>query len=97
MAEQDEQLDRVLHSVINMREMAGHIGFELEDQTTMLESLDQRVDDTQSRLQRTIKRVDHLLAVNGGILHPLFFFVFVTKSAKMTIDAHINTYILFTS
>lgn len=66
MREQDEQLDAVMHSVINMKDMAGHIGFELEDQTAMLESLDRRVDDTQSRLQRTIKRVDHLLKVNGG-------------------------------
>ncbi|KAG0226876.1 Syntaxin-6 [Actinomortierella wolfii] len=62
--EQEEQLDSVMHTVLNMREIATVMGDELREQSDLLDDLDEHVDRTQNRLQSAIKRVEIFLKKN---------------------------------
>lgn len=67
MQEQDQQLDGVMHTVLNMREIATTMNTELEDQSMLLDDLDGHVDRTSSTLQKAMKRMNHFIKQNEGI------------------------------
>jgi hypothetical protein len=58
MREQDQQMDGVLSTVRNLKEMAHTIGDEVDDQMGLLDDVDERTDRTSGRLQQAQKRVD---------------------------------------
>lgn len=66
MQEQDQQLDGVMHTVLNMREIATTMNAELQDQSMLLDDLDEHVDRTSSRLQKAMKRMNHFIKQNEG-------------------------------
>lgn len=66
MQEQDQQLDGVMHTVLNMREIATVMNDELQDQSMLLDDLDEHVDRTSGRLQKTMKRMNKFIKDNEG-------------------------------
>ncbi|KAF9389287.1 hypothetical protein CPC16_005914 [Podila verticillata] len=66
MQEQDQQLDGVMHTVLNMREIATVMNTELQDQSMLLDDLDDHVDRTSGRLQKTMKRMNKFIKDNEG-------------------------------
>lgn len=66
MQEQDQQLDGVMHTVLNMREIATTMNTELQDQSMLLDDLDEHVDRTSSKLQKAMKRMNHFIKQNEG-------------------------------
>ncbi|KAF9110276.1 hypothetical protein BGX27_006573 [Mortierella sp. AM989] len=64
MQEQDQQLDGVMTTVINMREIATTMNSELEDQSMLLDDLDEHVDRTSGSLQKAMKRMNHFIKQN---------------------------------
>ncbi|KAF9327093.1 camp-dependent protein kinase catalytic subunit [Podila minutissima] len=64
MQEQDQQLDGVMHTVLNMREIATVMNDELQDQSILLDDLDEHVDRTSGRLQKTMKRMNKFIKDN---------------------------------
>jgi len=66
MQEQDQQLDGVMHTVLNMREIATVMNHELQDQSMLLDDLDENVDRTSGRLQKTMKRMNKFIKDNEG-------------------------------
>lgn len=67
MQEQDQQLDGITHTVINMREIAQTMNTELRDQSMLLDDLDGHVDRTSGSLQKAMKRMNHFIKQNEGI------------------------------
>ena len=67
MHDQDEALDGVFKTVGNLRQQAGEIGRELEEQGEMLEDTDKLADRVGSKLQNGIKRVGWVIKNNEGI------------------------------
>ncbi|KAK9670901.1 hypothetical protein K7432_017277 [Basidiobolus ranarum] len=61
MDEQDQQLDSVLNTVHNLREIAVTMGGELDDHHMLLEDLDNQLDSTDGKLKMARKRVDRFL------------------------------------
>ena len=57
----ESQLEDVHETIINLGVMAGNIGNELHEQGTLLDELDGRVDDTNNRLSRTMRRIDKVI------------------------------------
>jgi member of the syntaxin family of t-SNAREs len=66
MQEQDEALDGVFRTVGNLRQQAGDMGRELEDQVEILEDLGQVADRVEGKLQIGMKRVGWVLKHNEG-------------------------------
>ncbi|KAK5827767.1 t-SNARE [Linnemannia elongata] len=64
MQEQDQQLDGVMHTVLNMREIASTMNDELADQSILLDDLDEHVDRTAGSLQKAMKRMNHFIKQN---------------------------------
>ncbi|KAG0248804.1 hypothetical protein BG011_009905, partial [Mortierella polycephala] len=64
LQEQDQQLDGVMHTVLNMRGIATTMNSELEDQSMLLDDLDEHVDRTQGSLQTAMKRMNHFIKQN---------------------------------
>ncbi|KAF9555337.1 hypothetical protein EC968_009013 [Mortierella alpina] len=64
MQEQDQQLDGVMHTVLNMREIASTMNTELADQSMLLDDLDEHVDRTSGSLQKAMKRMNHFIKQN---------------------------------
>ncbi|KAF9289471.1 hypothetical protein BGZ68_009275 [Mortierella alpina] len=64
MQEQDQQLDGVMHTVLNMREIASTMNTELADQSMLLDDLDEHVDRTAGSLQKAMKRMNHFIKQN---------------------------------
>ncbi|KAG0352480.1 t-SNARE [Gamsiella multidivaricata] len=64
MQEQDQQLDGVMHTVLNMREIATTMNGELQDQSMLLDDLDEHVDRTSGSLQKAMKRMNHFIKQN---------------------------------
>ncbi|KAF9926896.1 hypothetical protein FBU30_003617 [Linnemannia zychae] len=64
MQEQDQQLDGVMHTVLNMREIATTMNGELADQSMLLDDLDEHVDRTSGSLQKAMKRMNHFIKQN---------------------------------
>ncbi|TPX35884.1 hypothetical protein SmJEL517_g01809 [Synchytrium microbalum] len=65
MAEQEDQMGDVLHTVTNLKDVAVVMGKELDDQTRLLEDLDTSVDNTQGRLRSAYKRMDEFIKANA--------------------------------
>ncbi|KAI3654044.1 hypothetical protein MP228_000763 [Amoeboaphelidium protococcarum] len=65
MQRQDEQLDSVLHTVVNIKNIANTMNTELDDQQILLDRLDEKVDSSGNRLRAAQKRLDQLLKANG--------------------------------
>src|SRR5689334_9067702 len=66
MQEQDQQLDGVMHTVLNMREIASTMNDELADQSMLIDDLDEHVDRTAGSLQKAMKRMNHFIKQNEG-------------------------------
>ncbi|KAG0225167.1 t-SNARE [Mortierella sp. GBAus27b] len=64
LQEQDQQLDGVMHTVLNMREIATTMNTELQDQSMLLDDLDEHVDRTSNSLQKAMKRMNHFIKQN---------------------------------
>ncbi|KAF9124604.1 hypothetical protein BGW39_008090 [Mortierella sp. 14UC] len=64
LQEQDQQLDGVMHTVLNMREIASTMNDELADQSILLDDLDEHVDRTSGSLQKAMKRMNHFIKAN---------------------------------
>ena len=68
MQEQDEALDGVFRTVGNLRQQAGDMGRELEEQVEMLEDMGQVGDRLEGKLQNGMKRMGWILKRNEGEL-----------------------------
>ena len=66
MQEQEQQLDGVMHTVLNMREIATTMNHELQDQSLLLDDLDEHVDRTSGGLQKAMKRMNRFIKDNEG-------------------------------
>lgn len=66
MQEQDEALDGVFRTVGNLRQQAGDMGRELEEQVEMLEDLGQVADRVEGKLANGMKKVGWILKRNEG-------------------------------
>lgn len=66
LQEQDEALDGVFRTVGNLRQQAGDMGRELEEQVEMLEDMGQVADRVEGKLQNGMKRVGWVLKHNEG-------------------------------
>ncbi|KAG0297825.1 hypothetical protein BGZ98_000421 [Dissophora globulifera] len=64
MQEQDQQLDGVMHTVLNMRDIASTMNDELQDQSMLLDDLDEHVDRTAGRLGKAMRRMNHFIKQN---------------------------------
>ncbi|ORZ06786.1 t-SNARE [Lobosporangium transversale] len=69
MQEQDQQLDSVMHTVLNIREIATTMNGELQDQTMLLDDLDEHVDRTSGNLQKAMRRMNRFIKQNEGIIN----------------------------
>ncbi|KAF3479410.1 SNARE domain-containing protein [Arthroderma uncinatum] len=66
MQDQDQQLDGVFRTVVNLRQQADDMGRELEDQSEMLKDVDTLADRVGGKLQNGVKRVGHIIKKNEG-------------------------------
>ncbi|KAF9433216.1 hypothetical protein BGZ76_009742 [Entomortierella beljakovae] len=66
LQEQDQQLDGVMVTVLNMREIATTMNSELEDQSMLLDDLDEHVDRTSGGLQKAMRRMNNFIKQNEG-------------------------------
>ncbi|KAK2882520.1 hypothetical protein FQN49_000286 [Arthroderma sp. PD_2] len=66
MQDQDQQLDGVFRTVVNLRQQADDMGRELEDQGEMLKDVDTLADRVGGKLQNGVKRVGHIIKKNEG-------------------------------
>ncbi|KAJ3159038.1 Syntaxin-6, partial [Irineochytrium annulatum] len=66
MRQQDVQLDEVMDTVGNLREVAVVMGREMDDQTALLEDLDTRVDTTSGKLKMGMKKLQDFIKANAG-------------------------------
>jgi len=66
MQEQDQQLDGVMHTVLNMRDIASTMNDELQDQSLLLDDLDEHVDRTAGGLQKAMTRMNRFIKDNEG-------------------------------
>ncbi|CDH51520.1 syntaxin-6 [Lichtheimia corymbifera JMRC:FSU:9682] len=61
MQEQDTHLDSMSGTLVNLKEIAGTMNTELEDQAMILDDLGDHVDRSQGRLKRAMNRVTYIL------------------------------------
>lgn len=61
ISQQDNQLEHVHRSVSVLKSMGGQIGNELEEQAIIIDELSHEVDQTDSRLQTVLVRVEKML------------------------------------
>ncbi|KAI9207433.1 syntaxin 6, N-terminal-domain-containing protein [Polychytrium aggregatum] len=66
MRHQDQQLDGISSTITGMREVATVIGMELDDQTRLIEDVDERVDTTSGKLKAGMKRLDNFIQSNSN-------------------------------
>jgi t-SNARE syntaxin family protein len=66
MQQQDDQLDGVFRTVGNLREQAGVMGRELEDQAVILDDVDNLADRVGGKLSNGVKRIRHIVRKNEG-------------------------------
>lgn len=84
MQQQDDQLDQVLHTVVNMKNIAQTMNTELDDQQQLLDKMDEKVEYSDSRLKNAQKRLEQLMKDNNSKFNCHFIIYF-----------HIN-YVLYT-
>ncbi|PWW71830.1 hypothetical protein C7212DRAFT_348604 [Tuber magnatum] len=65
---QDEMLEGVSRTVVNLREQANVMGRELEEQTEMLGTLDGDVDRVEHKLKRGVRDLNTFIRKNEGLL-----------------------------
>ena len=58
-------MDELHHSVTRVGHMATSIHKELEEQSVMLEEIDAEVEDTTTLMNRSLRKIDKLLARAG--------------------------------
>uniref|UniRef100_T1JJK6 t-SNARE coiled-coil homology domain-containing protein n=1 Tax=Strigamia maritima TaxID=126957 RepID=T1JJK6_STRMM len=63
---QDEQLDLIHDSVGTLKTMSRQIGRELEEQAIMLDEFGHEIDNTESKLDTTMKKVAKVLHMSNG-------------------------------
>ncbi|KAJ3116025.1 Syntaxin-6 [Phlyctochytrium bullatum] len=63
--QQDAQLDEVLDTVGNLKEVAVVMGKELDDQTRLLEEVESHVDTTKGKLDMGMKRLREFINANA--------------------------------
>lgn len=61
MSQQDNQMEHVSHSVGVLKSMGQQIGNELEEQAIILDGLGHEIDQTDSKLQTVLVRVEKML------------------------------------
>ncbi|EFE34327.1 uncharacterized protein ARB_06727 [Trichophyton benhamiae CBS 112371] len=66
MQDQDQQLDGVFRTVVNLRQQADDMGRELEEQSVMLKDVDTLAERVGGKLQDGVKRVGHIIKKNEG-------------------------------
>jgi len=64
MAEQDDTLEEVFHTVGNLRQQADHMGRELEEQAELLDEVDTLADRVGGRLQTGLKSMGTVIRRN---------------------------------
>lgn len=64
MREQDQHLDGVFQTVGNLRQQAGDMGRELEEQREMLEEVDNVADRVGGRLQTGVQKLQYVMRKN---------------------------------
>lgn len=62
---QDEELDQIHESVGTLKTMSRKIGTELEEQSVMLDDLGYEIDNTESRLDSTMKKLAKTLHLSS--------------------------------
>lgn len=62
---QDDQLDLVANSIGSLKTMSTHIGVELDEQAGMLDELQNEMEQTDSRIDSTIKKVAKVLHLSN--------------------------------
>lgn len=67
MQHQDEQLDGVMNTMYNLKDIAHTMGRELEDQTGLLEELDMGVDNTAGRLGVAQNKMNEVMKAAKGM------------------------------
>ncbi|KAI8914929.1 syntaxin 6, N-terminal-domain-containing protein [Powellomyces hirtus] len=65
MQHQDQQLDGVLDTVGNLKEIATVMGREMDDQTALLVDLESNVDTTAGKLQLGMRRLNDFIKANA--------------------------------
>ena len=65
MRDQDQQLDQVYHTVVNMKNIAKEMGQELESQEVLIDNMSQKVDGTNDRLRAAQNRIKQILQAEG--------------------------------
>ncbi|KAI8592350.1 syntaxin 6, N-terminal-domain-containing protein [Geranomyces variabilis] len=65
MRHQDQQLDGVLDTVGNLKEIATVMGQEMDDQTALLVDLESNVDTTAGKLQLGMRRLNDFIKANA--------------------------------
>ena len=75
MQQQDEQLDQVLHTVVNMKSIAQTINTELEDQQQLLGRMEEKVDTSDNRLKLAQKRLEKIMKDNNSGFCVLYIFL----------------------
>lgn len=66
LSAQDEKLDGILDGVSRLKVMSSDINQELDLHANLLTELDHAVDNTDTRMQRSIKRVEIVTEQSGG-------------------------------
>ncbi|XP_055603703.1 syntaxin-10 [Uranotaenia lowii] len=65
MASQDEQLDVISDSIGTLKTVSRQIGIELEEQSVMLDELGNELEQTDSKLDSTMKKMAKVLHMNN--------------------------------
>lgn len=76
LSEQEDQLTLISTTVGNLKNVSRQIGSELDDQSVILDEFDRDIDQTESRLDSSLKRAAKVLHLNNGknVIHrPISF------------------------
>ncbi|OUC40020.1 SNARE domain protein [Trichinella nativa] len=94
---QDENLEKIGANVRVLRDMSAQIGFEIEEQSIMLDDLNADLDSTQAKMATVMNKmgkVMHMSAENMGIGIVLFsLFITVAGHQKEVVDS--NGYLVY--
>ena len=71
---QDDQLNIMSDSVSNIRSMSHHIGVELDEQAVMLDEFGTEIENAESKLDATMRKMAKVLHMSNG---ELFIDIFV--------------------
>ena len=69
---QDEQLVMMSDSVGNLRSISSHIGNELDEQAVMLDEFGTEIENAESKLDATMRKMSKVLHVSNG---KIFLFI----------------------